>query len=497
MRLISMLLACVILLSTASCSPAETVPVSEEEQISASQDEEKHPEETEEIETNKYDIEKMLPSADYGGRDFRISCTDLYTYEMYVEEMTGEVCNDAIFNRNQRINELYNVNIIPVITAIQSRNEDHVDEVKKNLLAGENLYDLTAIYTYVAQFAVLAWCFHDWKNIPIVDFSADWWIKSANEAFTIGDSRYVAVGDLCITTLLFTYVYYYNRNIAQNFNLPDLYDLVKEGKWTVDKVTELTGTMYQDTNGSGVVEQTDFFGLAAQTVTSLDAYPAAFDITLIGKDADNYPVLDLDMDRMMRGIEKVYKLYYNNNNATFCHTGGEEVSTFTQGRSLFLTQMLQHAYNALREMEDDYGILPYPKLDEQQQEYHVNSMDNYSLLSVPVTIPESNLEFVGHIVEALNIESKNSVFPAYYEIALTDKYARDTESVEMLDIIMDSRTYDFSILHAHYFAQLPYMFRNLLREQSTDFASAFAASKTKMETGLKSLLKEYAALGND
>jgi len=145
-------------------------------------------------------------------------------------------------------------------------------------------------------------------------------------------------------------------------------------------------------------------------------------------------------------------------------------------------------------MEDDYGILPYPKLDEAQQNYHVNSMDNYSLLSVPVTVSEEDLEFVGHIVEALNIESKNSVFPAYYEIALTDKYARDMESVEMLEIIMDSRTYDFSILHGHYFAQLPYMFRNLLREKSTNFASTYAAAQTKMETGLENLLKEYTAL---
>jgi len=490
MRLISLLLAVILLVTTVSCSN-ENVPSTDIETSTVPSDTETIPETLPE---KKYDITELLPTADYDGRDFRISCTDLYTYEMYVEEMSGDVCNDAIYSRNQLINELYNVNIVPVISTIQSRNEDHVDEVKKNLLAGENIYDLTAIYTYVAQYAVLAGCFHDWNDIPIVDFSGDWWIQSANEAFTIGDSRYVAVGDLSITTLMFTYVYYYNRAIALNHNLPNLYDIVKDGKWTIDKVIELTNTMYQDTNGNGNVDQTDTFGLAAQTVTSLDAYPAAFDISLISKDSDNYPVLALDMDRMTRAIEKVYDLYYNNNNATFCHTNKEEIMTFTEGRALFLTQMLQEAYSSLREMEDDYGILPYPKLDEAQQNYHVNSMDNYSLLSVPVTVSEEDLEFVGHIVEALNIESKNSVFPAYYEIALTDKYARDMESVEMLEIIMDSRTYDFSILHGHYFAQLPYMFRNLLREKSTNFASTYAAAQTKMETGLENLLKEYTAL---
>ena len=145
-------------------------------------------------------------------------------------------------------------------------------------------------------------------------------------------------------------------------------------------------------------------------------------------------------------------------------------------------------------MKDDYGILPYPKFDENQDKYYSNSMDNYSLLSVPKTV--TDLEFVGTITEALTRESHYSVVPAYYDVALTSKYARDEQSVAMLDIIMDGRQYDFSILHNGQIADLPYFFRNLIAAKSTNVASKYAAIESQVNEGLKSLGDSYASRGD-
>ena len=118
-------------------------------------------------------------------------------------------------------------------------------------------------------------------------------------------------------------------------------------------------------------------------------------------------------------------------------------------------------------------------------------MDNYSLLSVPKTVKPEDTEFVGTVTEALTRENHYSVIPAYYDVALTAKYARDEQSVAMLDIIMNGRQYDFSILHANMMASLPYLFRNFIASQDTNVASKYASIKSSIDEGLKQVAEAY------
>ncbi|MGN1345778.1 MAG: hypothetical protein ACI4V1_03270 [Eubacteriales bacterium] len=490
----SLLLALLMLLPAAACSEnaAETNANDASETVSQST-EQFTDEETAETEAEAQNtLEALLPSADYEGREFRISCNSKYSSEMSVDELNGDVCNDAVYERNLKIEDLYNTKIVPVITTFVN-NETHVNEVINTITAGSDEYELTAVYTYLAGRAVLEGCYHSWNNVPTVDFSREWWVQSANEAFSIAGERYVAVGDLSITTLLLSYAVFFNQQLAEDYALPDLYETVMNGAWTIDTLCTLTQDIYIDTDGNGAVGKGDLFGLGVEKVTNLDVYPSAFDISLISTDADGLPVIDIDVERMTTAVEKVYKLYYGNGNGTMVFdAAGDEIPQFAEGNLVFLTTCINNAFTTFREMEDDYGILPYPKLNEEQQNYYSNSMDNYSLLSVPVTV--TDLDFVGLITEALTIESHNSVVPAYYDVALTEKYARDQNSVEMLDIIMAGRKYDFSILHSSNLNKLPYMFRNLIASQSTDFASTYAKTQKAMQKGLDKLIESYVEL---
>ena len=488
-KTLSLILAMLMLLSSVSCSET-TADDTEEQETTASpgaeQTDTAAPEETEPVNA----VETILPDEDFGGRDFRISCNSKYSFEMSVDEMTGDVCNDAVYDRNVKIEELYKVKIVPIITTFVG-NDTHVNEVINTITAGVDEYDLTGVYTYLAGRAVLQGCYHSWSNVPTVDFEKEWWVQSANEAFSIGGERYVAVGDLSITTLLLSYGVFFNQRLAVNYGLPNLYETVLNGEWTVDKLRTLSADVYEDTNGDGAANIGDIFGLGVEKVTNLDVYPSAFDISLVSHDESGNPVVNIDEEKFTAALEKVYELYYNNGNGTLvCGTAGNEITEFAKGNLLFVTTWVDNAFNAFREMDDDYGILPYPKFDEAQENYYTNSMDNYSLLSVPVTVKD--LEFVGHITEALTIESHNSVFPAYYDVALTDKYARDQDSVEMLDIMMAGRKYDFSILHNDKLQNLPYMFRNLIAAESTDFSSSYAKVKKAMKKGMNSLIEDYA-----
>lgn len=435
-----------------------------------------------------YDMERK----DYGGREFRIAVNSKYTDEMWVEEETGDVCNDAVYDRNLRVEDYLGVKIVPVITQFES-NDTHPDFVKKVILAGEDRFDLTAVYTYLAGRIALDGIFYNWKDISGVDFSKEWWIQSANEAFSIGGNQYVAVGDLSTTTLLLSFAIYFNHRLAADYQIPNLYETVLDGGWTIDKLLNYTKDIYQDVNNNGSVDKDDQLAFATGSMNTLDAYTASFDIPLTRKNADGVFEACLDVDRMQTGIEKVYSLYYER--GSYISPGdGSEITTFANGNVAFLATYINNSFTTLREMKDDYGILPYPKLDESQDDYYSNAMDNYSLLSVPKTVKPQDTEFVGTVTEALTRENHYSVIPAYYDVALTAKYARDEQSVAMLDIIMNGRQYDFSILHSNMTANYPYLFRALIREKNTNAASGYAAIKTQVDEGLKQLAEAYSEL---
>ena len=119
---------------------------------------------------------------------------------------------------------------------------------------------------------------------------------------------------------------------------------------------------------------------------------------------------------------------------------------FAEGRALFNFAGLNRV-TLFREMETDFGILPIPKWDEAQEEYHnVVSLYCAALIAVPKTA--GNLERTGVVLEALNAESMYTLTPAYYDITLKTKSARDEESSAMLDIIFDSRVYDLGNMFA-------------------------------------------------
>lgn len=112
---------------------------------------------------------------------------------------------------------------------------------------------------------------------------------------------------------------------------------------------------------------------------------------------------------------------------------------FRENKGLFLTTMF-FLVESLRDMESDFGIVPFPKYDEAQVEY-ITRVSFFDTSIIPVTVPDKDCSSI--ILEALSCESHNVVIPAYYDICLKSKYARDPDSARMIDIILANRVVDF------------------------------------------------------
>ena len=131
---------------------------------------------------------------------------------------------------------------------------------------------------------------------------------------------------------------------------------------------------------------------------------------------------------------------------------------FSENRALFYPQYFE-ATTALRDMETDFGVLPYPKLDEAQTNYISTSRDNFDLFVLPVDVPD--VEFSGLITEALS------------------------------DLIRDTLSFDLGYLCSTSLNGVGHIFVGLVRDGKTDLASKYASIEPKAQTKLTDMLVAY------
>ena len=154
---------------------------------------------------------------------------------------------------------------------------------------------------------------------------------------------------------------------------------------------------------------------------------------------------------------------------------------FAKGHAVLSNGYISMSLTHFRELEDEYGILPYPKWDEAQENYYTMSDGNHEALAVPKTV--QNIEAVGTITEALCAESYKILVPAYYDVALKVKSTRDEQSIAMLDRIVDSRVFDFGFVY-HASKGAAFLIQDLVNTNNSNFESTYAKKE-------KAITKHY------
>ena len=244
------------------------------------------------------------------------------------------------------------------------------------------------------------------------------------------------------------WVLFLNKNMLDKLKLESPYEIVKEGRWTYDKLYEMVSSAAVDLNGDGKMDSDDQYGLATHSDFSLVLLTSAGE-QLISKNENNVPEFKELPEKVYDISKKVHDQFFDLNyvyQAYLTKSGVETsgiVPHFMEGKSLFLSEVLGHG-KTLRDMDDDFGIIPSPKYDEAQESYHTFVARSAQAMMIPIT--NRDLERTGVIVENLGAESYKTVRPAYYDVQLSGKVARDQDSVEMLDIIFEGRRYEMAYI---------------------------------------------------
>ncbi|MHC1694197.1 MAG: hypothetical protein AB9835_02740 [Eubacteriales bacterium] len=451
------------------------------------------------IEDDRANAKDSLPdSLNYNGETITIfSRSDSPWYEeIFAEEQIGEVVNDAVYNRNRSVEDRLNVKINVIAEpGIHGNEASFNGKIKNSILAEDHAFDLISGYAFFITPLGTEGLFLNLNHVNNMDFSKPWWSQSLASELEIDGKLFFMAGDLSLTMIKSLFMVYFNKRLATEWDVGDLYDVVLKGEWTIDKMTEITKNVHKDVNGDSVYDQNDILGLGLTTGNYIDALYAAFDQPVTMKNTDGLPELTLNTPKMADMVAKTYSFLYENQGVIARPETAEDdkiiKGMFSGGQLLFMTGTL-NLTEQFRDMADGYGIIPYPKWNAEQDGYHTAAQDAYSLFCIPKSV--ENPDMVGAFAEAMAAESYRTVTPAFYDVALKGKYIRDDASSQMLDIIRDGVMFNFGFVNSSSIEWISHIYRSLMTEKKTDFVSLYESKESLYKKKLEQIISAYEAL---
>ncbi len=404
-----------------------------------------------------------------------------YSSYFFTEENTGEALDVALYNRELKIEEHLGLNI--QYQLVSNNGDSGIGSIYPALqqmaMTGDNLYQMVLTHCITDTWVMITdGLLADLNKISTIDFDNEWWNHGANDSLEVDGKQFFAVSDYVIPEM---YVVLFNKGLIERNNLENPYDIVHEGKWTVDKMLEMSSAVLVD-NGDDIWDVNDTYGFASPGDHFLTAFSYSCGLTLTTKNEDGFFEFNFNNSKVYDVVDKLQLLFeapstyhypWPADVGLYGHSVDEALNIGT-GRTLFALDQLASLYR-FRNSEVDFGILPYPKFDENQDEYY--SLDWGGLVCVPFVAEDH--EMIGEVMELYGYLSADEVLPAFYDIMLGEKLSRDPESREMLEIIFDASVFDAGM---NYFGFM----KNMMQ-----FWNLPNAVASKQMTGYSSFLEKY------
>ncbi|MCQ2430215.1 MAG: extracellular solute-binding protein [Clostridia bacterium] len=471
-RILCLLLTLIMILPLFACGQGE-----DETPTGASSGAEETETEGPSVKRNDYDCEFNA-----------IYCNDTYPkgyfFMLDEEREPGSDMDDAVYERMERIKDYLGVTINPV----EGGNFlEYGGPIKRTIQAGDDEYQMVMTHTYydVTDFIVSNYL-QDFKDFDALQLDADYWDQQMMEEDSLDDHYFLGYNDFCLASV---YVLVFNKDMADRYTSNDvhIYDDVRNKKWTLDRMIELSELVAVD-NGDGKWTNEDTYGFAGMCWVPMVSFTLSSDIRVIDKDENDELYLSPVVDNSERMIALTTKLFnFAKENCTFLWplNSGDQIH-LTSGQVMF--EMVNN-YSLVEYKGEDirFGVLPYPLYDEQQEDYRI--MNWNGMLGIPSTI--KNEAMVADTIEMLAYFSE-PVKTAFFERLLGAKVAEAPDDAEMLDLIWSHQCNDVGMIFSNSSAgleELFYVIPRLIQAGNDGYMAFYKKREKSISKGLQKIYK--------
>mgnify|MGYP003307488732 CR=1 FL=1 len=466
--------------------------------------------------------------------EFVISFPEHFYYEIYGEEGSNEKLDTLVYNRNRLLESRFGIRIATEGGIADTAGVGHYQYVQLALNSGDVTFDAAAMISGQGGKLIFGngGNLLDFRSeIPYVKDSIkagnEWWPTDINIASTVMGRQFVAVSDFCITAMEMTYAVIFNKNLAKTENVANnldpstysinatLYDVVNKNDWTLENMKTIVKGFYKNNPTSGNTSGRDVedrFGLVGVGITDGDAWAYSLGYNYIINDGVSAPSVwewDGTQYDAITSLRELYQSVGTWNQSVGSSLGDyrARAAFFAQeNRVLFQLNNLESLkLDVIHNMEQDFGVLPYPKYNQSQAKHLTGSLDHYSVLAVPYTTAwdSERLRLTGAMLEALSAENCNSVKDPYYDEIVTHHNVTDGDSVEMINMIMDGRVYDLGMYHyndlvfdatSEYDGAFALFFRYLIRNPEKDIVQYWQSYSLPLQLQMDALVNKYVTI---
>ena len=435
------------------------------------------------------DTADIPEDTDLGGFTFRIfapqtNSADTSWAIIDTEEQTGDLINDMVYMRNTTLEDKYNFKI-EVLDETNNGHTKPVTNAVKSINAGDDFADVVMGRMKTALPTVLDGLWMDFNSLDAIDLTKSYWDQGIVNNLRVGGKNYVLGGNINVTDDDGFWTCNFNSALAKDYGITGLYDLAREGKWTLDVMNDNIKKVVTDLNADGIYDQNDRIGLLYVINSSIHPWLAGCKTYIVEQDDDE--AFFADTNKLFDVYEQINKLYHDKGYAYDWLDFGDQaaqistiISMYENKQVLFHISSISQLRRFYRDIKTDFGVLPMPKYDENQKGYatmvNVNSIDS---LMIPVTATE--LEKTAIVLELMAANSWE-LDDTYFEVCLQSKYTRDEESYEMFKLGTETVVYDLGYFND--FGGILEAMRLGVKD-GTPIASMYASHKSAMDEAMK------------
>jgi len=442
------------------------------------------------VEEEKLEIPEGVNYATDGNPyEFRILGLNngMYSHiDLTAEEILEEPINDAVFERNNVIEDALGVKIVATLET----KGNVMAACRANVSASTDAYDLYIPTMSDAVTLATEGHLENLLEVPYLDLEKSWWDQNVNSDLIIKDKLYFTTGEISILDDDLTFVIIFNKDaLAERKPEINPYQLVKDYKWTNSKLLEIVKDLNEDVNSNGSMDEGDNWGLMLNYNNITILYQSSGE-RLVNPDGEGGFEFGLTGSRANSVVS--YGLDFMLDNEFFrtdkMGNADMQLSKFMDGSVMFRSTVFYVA-RQLRPMEMNFGILPNPLFDEDQERYYTPTSSQGYLPGICVPTSASDLERTGIITEAMAYYSHVYLTPAFYEASVEGLLTRDEESNEMLDIIFNTKVYDLGYIYN--WGSVAFSLRTLVNEENKAYTSRFDSIQGSVESAIQETMDAF------
>lgn len=436
-------------------------------------------------------IDPNLPDVRYDGYTYRIrvkgEATNWSTIGIWADTKTGEPINDATLERNNAIKDKYGVDIVTIEGA------DIANSVNQMVLSQLDEIDLViAPVNSIASMAPKS--VYDLKQLKYLDLEKPWYDQNFNKEVSIGGRLYAVTGDLVLNDDNGTWCTLFNKRIAEDYEVENLYKLVESGGWTLDKAYEIAKPVTVELTGDDIRNYDDQWGFVTEVYNAY-AMVASTGEKIASKDENDMPYLTANTEKFQNVLTKAVDILGDNSVVALTQDWSGDtnyVNPFKVGRGLFVIAGL-YDLGQVREVDDEIGVLPMPKYEESQ-EVSLNPITvyNFTMCLIPITVGDADRTAI--LTEAMFAESRYTTRVAFYETTLKKKYMPDEESKRILDTVIENRTYDLGAIYG--WGGIVTRLNSLMQTRSSNFSSTWKSLERVAKKAMETTMKDFEKAEN-